>query len=78
MDWEKIADTDFIWKDGDYILRVEKMSNNWWWWNISYKKEEIAFCFDYPRTTNELEAKLLAEITFLKHKYENKTFAKMA
>lgn len=76
--WDKISNNDFACLVDDYVLRVEKMGKNWWWWGVSHKKEDVSFWFDYPRATTELEAKLLAELTFLKYKYENETFAKMA
>jgi len=63
--WDIIADDDFVYRIGDYCLRVEQMDRKYWWWCVYYKDETIAF--DDVRATTELEAKLLAEIAYLRH-----------
>ena len=67
--WENIDDDDFVFKHGDYTLRVEQMRKKYWWWCVSFDKEEIAF--DDPAGRTELEAKLLAERVFIKHLIEH-------
>ncbi|GEM_PF-4248453 len=64
--WEIIAGDDFVCHIGDYCLRVEKMKKDNYWWSVYYKDSAIAF--DDTQAKTELEAKLLAEAAFLRHK----------
>lgn len=63
--WDKIADDDFVFRFGDYCLRVEQMNKRYWWWCVYYKDDYAGF--DEPKAKTEIEAKLLAEICFFRH-----------
>jgi hypothetical protein len=63
--WDAIADDDFVFRFGDYCLRVEQMNNSYWWWCVYYQDEYAGF--DEPKAKTKLEAKLLAEICFVRH-----------
>ena len=63
--WEAIADDDFVFRFGDYCLRVEQMNKRYWWWCVYYNDDYAGF--DEPKAKTELEAKLLAEICFVRH-----------
>lgn len=63
--WDKIADDDFVFRFGDYCLRVEQMNKDYWWWCVYYIDDYAGF--DEPKAKTELEAKLLAEICFVRH-----------
>jgi len=67
--WEAIADDDFVFRYGNYCLRVEQMDRKYWWWAVTKNDEEIAF--DEPRATTELEAKLLSELAFIRQWIKN-------
>lgn len=63
--WDAIADDDFVFRFGDYCLRVEQMNKRYWWWCVYYKDDYAGF--DEPKAKTELEAKLLAEMCFVRH-----------
>jgi hypothetical protein len=63
--WKNIDDDDFICRIGNYCLRVEQMDKKYWWWCVYWYKDEIAF--DEPNAKTEKEAKLLAELYFIRH-----------
>lgn len=65
--WEEIGKQkdDFIFRYGDYCLRVEQMNKRYWWWCVYYKHDYAGF--DEPKAKTELEAKLLAEVCFVRH-----------
>ena len=63
--WDKIADDDFVFRFGDYCLRVEQMNKRYWWWCVYYKDDYAGF--DEQKAKTELEAKLLSEIYFVRH-----------
>lgn len=67
--WQAIADDDFVFRHKDYCLRVEQMNRRNWWWAVYKGKDEIAF--DDPGAETELEAKLLAELAFIKYYCKN-------
>ncbi|HLF52768.1 hypothetical protein [Flavobacterium sp.] len=62
--WVAIADDDFVFRNGKYCLRVERMDKKYWWWCVYNGKEYAGF--DEPRAKTEMEAKLLAELCFLR------------
>lgn len=64
IEWKAIADDDFVFRYGNYLLRVEQMDKKYWWWAVYRNNEEIAF--DDPTAITELEAKLLAELAFIR------------
>lgn len=65
--WEEIGKQkdDFVFRYGDYCLRVEQMNKKYWWWCVYYKDGYADF--DNPSARTELEAKLLAELSFIRH-----------
>ena len=81
--WEPLginAKDDFIAvMFGCYTLRVEKMDKNRWWWAVTLHKNQIirsTYNSDEVASSNEnnesfakteREAKLLAEIAFIRH-----------
>lgn len=67
--WSYIDADDFIFRHGDYCLRVEKMDKGYYWWCVYYKEEYAGF--DEPRAKTEKEAKLLAELCFIRHIVEH-------
>lgn len=67
--WSYIGVDDFIFRHGDYCLRVEKMDKGYYWWCVYYKDEYAGF--DEPRAKTEKEAKLLAELCFIRHIVEH-------
>ena len=67
--WVAIADDDFVFRKGKYSLRVEQMDKKYWWWCVYYGKEYAGF--DKPRAKTETEAKLLAELCFIRARASN-------
>jgi len=65
--WESLASDDFVFRYERYCLRVEQMNKKYWWWAVYFGDLHIAF--DDPRAKTENEAKYLAEIYFLRHKF---------
>lgn len=65
IQWQSNDIDDFIFRHENYCLRVEQMDKKYWWWCVYYNKDILVF--DNPRATTELEAKLLAELCFVKH-----------
>jgi len=69
VEWENIADDDFVYSYNKYMLRVEQMNKHHWWWCVyrdEGKKGLKYVAFDDPHACTELEAKLLAELAFVK------------
>jgi hypothetical protein len=65
VEWENIGKDDFTFRFADYCLRVEQMDKRHWWWCVYFKDGYAGF--DEPRAKTELEAKLLAELCFVRH-----------
>lgn len=66
--WDELADDDFVFRHEGYCLRVEQMRKKHWWWAVYFQNTEIGF--DDPWAKTENEAKCLAEIYFLRHKFK--------
>lgn len=63
--WEGNED-DYTANIDGYCLRVEQMDRRSWWWCVYLGGDVIADSHgEYPQATTELEAKLLAEISYL-------------
>lgn len=60
--WEQIDVDDFLFRDGEYLLRVEQMDKEYWWWAVLYKNEEISS--DNPKAKTLPEAKRNAEAIY--------------
>ena len=65
VEWEKMADYDFVFVQEQYTLRVERMNQKSWWWCVYY--DDVELRRNKFSTNTELEAKLLAELCFLRH-----------
>jgi hypothetical protein len=66
--WAAIADDDFVFRKGKYCLRVEQMDKRVWWWCLYIGKEQVASSWDNEESNakTEKEAKLLAELCFVR------------
>ena len=67
--WHDIDDDDFVAKHDGYTLRVEQMDKKRWWWAVYRGDVELANIVD---CRTETEAKLKAELTFLKDYIKSK------
>lgn len=63
--WTKIGEDDFVFRFRDYCLRVEQMTTKYWWWCVYYKDDCAGF--NDVTAKSVLEAKLLAELCFIRH-----------
>lgn len=79
INWKVIGVGDYSATSGDYLLRVENMSPRYWWWRVYHGDDTIAECNDNKDSfaKNKVEAKLMAEIAFLRHYVENNLTEKL-
>ena len=67
LEW-KGEDDDFTAVYGDYCLRAEMMSKKRWWWCVYFKHyDSFANANDDGFAATKQEAKLIAEVQFLRH-----------
>jgi len=59
---------DFMFKCGDYMLRVEQLDRRCWWWCVYLNNDEIESSNLKGSVKTEVEAKLSAELCFVRHK----------
>ena len=72
--WEALDDDDFIYREGDYTLRVEQMHKKIWWWCVYWLEDTVA---EYPNVKTKREAKYLAELNYWKKKYSKLSSAQV-
>lgn len=79
INWIGLIENDAHASIGDYLLRFEKMDAGYWWWRVYHGDDTIAECNDnkYSFAKNKVEAKLMAEIAFLRHFVENNLTEKL-
>jgi len=64
--WEKIGVDDFIARPGNYLLRVERMTDKRWWWSVDFGDDFLSV--DSQLMPTEQEAKEAAEKCYKEHR----------